>query len=195
MNIIKKRFLAYLIDSIFITIILTLIYQITFINPYYDEYIEYSKKHLENQNINDILEYTNSDEFDENLYALANYGKVYFIVDSVIIIGYFVFFQKFNNGQTLGKKLMKIKITNMDNKELSIKVMFIRSIFIYEILANLLRFIYIFTSPSVVSYSLGDSIVLNLFSIIFWICLFMVLFTKDHRGLHEKISKTKVIDA
>ncbi len=195
MNIIKKRFLAYLIDSIFITIILTLIYQITFINPYYDEYIEYSKKHLENQNINDILEYTNSDEFDENLYALANYGKVYFIVDSVVIIGYFVFFQKFNNGQTLGKKLMKIKIANIDNKELSIKLMFIRSVFIYEILANLLRFIYIFTSPSVVSYSLGDSIVLNLFSIIFWICLFMVLFTKDHRGLHEKISKTKVIDA
>ena len=45
-------------------------------------------------------------------------------------------FQYFNKGQTIGKKLLKIRISGKDNKKVGIGQLVLRSIIIYQILVD-----------------------------------------------------------
>ncbi len=193
-KLVTKRIFAYILDVIFISFILSLVMQISFINPNYDNYFEIYEEHTADRSISELTEYMETSLYEENVYLLAGYGSVYFILDIVVLFGYFVLFQKYNNGQTIGKKLMKIKIVGEDKKDLKLSTLFIRSLFLYEFIPNLIKYILVlFTMISFSTYNFIDLIIVNVFSIIFWVCAIMIVFTSKHKGLHEIVSKTKVI--
>ncbi|MDC3418002.1 RDD family protein [Aquibacillus salsiterrae] len=50
------------------------------------------------------------------------------IISLVIAIGYYVWFQSFNNGQTFGKKIMGIRVTKLDGERVGFGNMFLREI-------------------------------------------------------------------
>jgi uncharacterized RDD family membrane protein YckC len=62
-------------------------------------------------------------------------------INTLLIIVYFIVFQYLNKGQTIGKKLLKIKLVNEDKKEISLKQILIRGIMIYSILSSLINII------------------------------------------------------
>jgi len=118
--ILSKRLSAYLIDILFLFIVIGLISEIKFINPYYDKYMESYEKY------NEIVEdYANdkitieefNESYGETYYLISKYSISYNIVIIVCELLYFGVFQKYNNGQTLGKKLMRIKVVNNDGSE------------------------------------------------------------------------------
>ena len=137
------------------------------------------------------------DEYKDETYKL-NYElqKENIIVNIVTItlyIGYFVVFATLNKGQTLGKKLLKIRVVNKNNDKPSIWNMLVRSLFIYNIISilfstvavnllNINTFTYIYTTLGYIEY----------FVII--ISFFMVIYKKDGRGLHDMIAGTNVIE-
>lgn len=115
------------------------------------------------------------------------------IVTITLYIGYFVVFATLNKGQTLGKKLLKIRVVNKNNDKPSIWNMLVRSLFIYNIISilfstvavnflNINTFTYIYTTLGYIEY----------FVII--ISFFMVIYKKDGRGLHDMIAGTNVIE-
>jgi uncharacterized RDD family membrane protein YckC len=97
-----------------------------------------------------------------------------------------------NGGRSIGKQLMKIRIVNRDNNDVSLIQVIIRSLLIDEILGVLVNIVMVCICGKnlfLIGYSFV-SIILNLFIII---SIFMLLYRKDKLALHDMISYSKVI--
>lgn len=195
MNNIFKRIGAYLIDMVLITLIGMAVVKISFLNPKYEEYKSVSEEYS-----NTLMDYYDKkidiEEFNKKAsslsYDMNKNGYVYLISDIIVIILYFGVFAYFTKGETLGKKLMGLKIVSNSDKPLNIFKLLFRSIFIYNILIDVIALIAICFSRSVYNniYSIGSNINTLIETIIF----ISILFSKDGRGLHDKMANTKVID-
>ena len=190
-----KRIIAYVIDVVFVTMLVTLITRIPFINPYYEEYNKYYEEY------NKIVESDNKDAIDENLYQkemidinykLAKCNIINGSISIICMILYFGVFQFFNSGQTIGKKIMKIKIDSNNDKKLNVGNYLIRSIILNNIILRILILTAVFYLSSK-TYYLFSTVIALLESLIEIIILFMVILKKDSRGLHDIIAGTKVI--
>ena len=203
MNIasLNKRIIAYLLDIVLIYILISLIISIRIINPNYENYIEVYEKY------NNVLEKYTEKEITttemvnlnkDNLYYLTKYSLSSNLVVILVIIGYFVFFQKYNHGQTIGKKIMKIKVVTKDLREVSLSKYLLRLIpmyylFIGNVLAVILNTItvLIFDSDSFIYINSG---ITYTFIGIGIISLVMMIKSQNKEGLQDKISKTVVLE-
>ncbi len=105
---------------------------------------------------------------------------------------YFIIFQYKNKGQTIGKKLLKIRVKKVDNSELTINDIMFRSLIIDFILYDIISLcLTIFSSKDIYFYGvLGFELIQ--YAVIF-ISAIMILSRKDKRGLHDIITHTQVI--
>ena len=187
-----KRITAYLVDIMIITFISSLI---TFVIPTSENYTKLTKQfsnlteEYANQKITKEEYLTKGSEIN---YSLSRETVAESIVTLVITISYFVVFTYFMNGETIGKKIMKIKITSNNHKKLTMNNYLVRSLIINSIL---LQFISILTILFLdkKTYLSVYNIISNVFSIIFVVSFMMILFRKDGRGLHDILANTKVI--
>lgn len=198
---ITKRFSAFLIDILVVSFIFSLVSLIRFINPTYDEYLEVSEKY------NEVVEKFYNDEINademikentDNYYKVSKYGVSYSISSAIILFGYFVLFQKFNKGRTIGKQMMKIKVVNTNNNEASIGSYVLRIIPIYylsigSIIPLIVNSILLFIIKGN-SYLYANALITYTFLIIYIVSMVFIFVRKDKRGLHEIISNTKVIN-
>lgn len=183
-----QRFFAYIIDILIVVILLNLVtYNINFDkrNDLMSEITEY------------LTEYdpANTEDANKLLDLQYQYNKESILVDTVsvaITIGYFVIFQYFNKGQTIGKKLLKIRISGKDNKQVGIGQLILRSIIIYQILVNIVNLILITTVDKMFYWNIY-SILTAAQSIFIVITMLFILYRKDKRGLHDIMSGTCVI--
>ena len=120
------------------------------------------------------------------------------LIKVVLYIGYFVVFQAYNKGQTLGKKLMKIKVINTKKDELTgsnkvtVNQIAIRSIIINSIAINLLMVgSVLFMGKD--SYYYASLSIQGLSFLIIVVSLLMIFFRKDGKGLHDVAANTKVV--
>lgn len=194
-NVALKRIVAYLIDYLVITLISSALVYITFINPRYDEYMETSKAY------NEILQEYYDGEIDTNAlseqtqalsYELNSNGYVYTIGSIIIIFLYYGVFVYFTKGQTLGKKIMNIKIVSNKGKELKLHNYFIRAFILNGVIFNLLTLVAICFKES--TYLTIYTVASNFDTILMIVLFLMILFYKDGRGLHDILAGTKVID-
>ena len=114
-------------------------------------------------------------------------------VNFVLYIGYFIIFGYLNKGQTIGKKLVKIKVVNNNGDTPSIYNMIFRNVFIYGLFTMLFSILFI----DIINFKIFMSVYFILSyieCIIVVISFFMVLYKKDGWGLHDIIAKTKVIE-
>ena len=151
-----KRMGAFVIDYFIVLVIASLITMGFNTNKNND---------LNNQRNQLISDYQNekitNDEYkNENyklIYKLQKENITVNIVTITLYIGYFVVFATLNKGQTLGKKLLKIRVVNKNNDKPSIWNMLVRSLFIYNIISilfstvavkflNINTFTYIYTT-------------------------------------------------
>ena len=132
----SKRIIAYLLDIVLIFFGVSLISSIKFINPTYDKYEKAYKDYSEiveqyykgEINEKEMIELNN-----DNYYKLTKYSISYNIAIIVVIFLYFVLFQKYNGGQTVGKQIMKLKIVNLDNKDASLGSYMLRVLFMFYV--------------------------------------------------------------
>ena len=143
MDLTLKRVMAYLMDFLFITILVSFIVNIKIINPYLDKYRETYDKY--NKLIIDVNENkldTESDEYKTKMvdltYDLNKYRVVSASISSILFLGYFGALQYILNGQTLGKKIMKIKVTSVSDKKLTILNFLTRSVILNNILFSII---------------------------------------------------------
>lgn len=189
----NKRFFAYIIDIFIVLVIANLITMFIPISEktqdYYKE-LQTTQKKMYDKEI-DVKEYT--DIVLEDNYNISK-GTVLISLTSIIIyILYFVVYQVYNNGQTVGKKLMKIKVKSTTDESLSINTMLFRALIIYGIAANIINLILILLLKKELYLSISNTI--NIIqSLIVIISVFMILFSKQKRGIHDIITKTEVVN-
>lgn len=189
----NRRFFAYIIDIFIVLVIANLITIFIPISEktqdYYKE-LQTTQKKMYDKEI-DVKEYT--DIVLEDNYNISK-GTVLISLTSIIIyILYFVVYQVYNNGQTVGKKLMKIKVKSTTDESLSINTMLFRALIIYGIAANIINLILILLLKKELYLSISNTI--NIIqSLIVIISVFMILFSKQKRGIHDIITKTEVVN-
>lgn len=189
----NKRFFAYIIDIFIVLVIANLITMFIPISEktqdYYKE-LQTTQKKMYDKEI-DVKEYT--DIVLEDNYNISK-GTVLISLTSIIIyILYFVVYQVYNNGQTVGKKLMKIKVKSITDESLSINTMLFRALIIYGIAANIINLILILLLKKELYLSISNTISI-IQSLIVIISAFMILFSKQKRGIHDIITKTEVVN-
>lgn len=114
------------------------------------------------------------------------------IIVVFITILYFIYYQFKNDGKTIGKKLMHIKIVKNKGK-LELNDLALRSLLINGILISIVLFIVLFISNENNYYTL--KLIVQMIQFIFiTTTAMMVLFRKDKQGLHDIICNTSVIN-
>ena len=184
-----KRIFAYMIDYFIILLVLSFITANINVGSDITEKVNNLTNEYKNGNI--TIEEYNEEVLPLN-YELTKRKLPVNVITCVIIIGYYIVFAYFNKGQTLGKKICKIRVVNDKGERASIWNILIRSLFIYGIITTLYSLISI-NFLDIESFNYSVSVVSVIESLFIVISLLMMLYKKDDRGLHDIIAKTKVI--
>ena len=187
-----KRVLAYLVDVMIISFVSLLL---TYFVPTSENYNKLNKE-FETLTIDYRNQEVTMEEYLEKgtdiNYQLNKEGVPQTIVSTVLSIIYFVVLAYFMNGETLGKKLMKIKITSNNDKKLTMNNYLIRALVIDSVLMNIITIITILLFSKDI-YLTSYNIISYVFSFVYIISLAMILFSKNGRGLQDILANTKVI--
>lgn len=127
-------------------------------------------------------------------YESAKNEGVYSLILIFLYIMYFIVFQFYNKGQTLGKKLLKIKVVS-NTGDLSMNQMIIRSLLINLILLNMILMIILSFANDPATYFYGSAIFEFIQYLFIIISAIMIMFSKNRKGLHDYIVKTDVLKA
>ena len=130
----------------------------------------------------------------KKLYSkVENNSICYFIIYLITTIFYFVFFNYYTNGETLGKKIFHLKIVNNkdNNKKVSILSYIIRAIFLYQPIYYIIKLICVMTLNGNDYYSV-TSIVYDIQYYLQFIIILTVMIKMDGRGLHDLLAGTRV---
>ncbi len=116
-----------------------------------------------------------------------------FIVEITLLILYFVLFQFYQKGQTLGKRLMKLRVVSSEEgRELTMNDYLYRSFISNALLVNILLIILVLFMNREVYFYINISLQIFQF-ILLLVIIFMMLFRRDGRGLHDLVAHSKVI--
>ncbi len=186
-----KRLAAYIIDIIIVS---TIVLVICTALPNKDKENENKLQELSTQLMNkeiDVNKYMN--EYQDLIYSNNKNEIIELTINLVITIAYFVVFQYMNKGQTIGKKLFKIKVIDNDTKkEVGIIKGLLRSILVFNIISSTVSvsLINILSKKAYMSTYLTINEIETIFIIVTAI---LILYRKDGRGLHDMMANTMVI--
>ena len=186
-----QRLVAFLIDVLLVSLIASFI-SAPFVNVEKISALEKKTSELMIQLQSEQISITDySMQYIDIYYKLARYSGISSIIVIFLNVLYFVVFQVYNKGQTLGKKFVKIRVIS-ENGELSYNQMIFRSFISNFILVDIIMFIFmIFSSKEI--YFWATIVFQGLQYIVVFISIIMIMNHKDGRAIHDKIVQTKVL--
>ena len=187
-----KRVLAYLIDSIIVSLAISIITGLFLAN----NNIAMLQDEL-NSVMNLVIDGAISIEVYINRALDISYDIQYQtighnIVTFTICVLYYIIFQFKNDGRTIGKKLMKIKIVGNGSSIVTMDDIAKRSLIINGLAISMIELIGILILNKTIFLQLIFVTSIVKF-IITTTTIFMILYRKDGRGLHDLFANTKVI--
>lgn len=192
-----KRLLAYIIDILIVGFVASALANIDILNPYLDNYLESYESFnetLKNINEENVMDMFYSDEFVNQYQNTLKYSVYSTGISFVCYLLYFVGFQKWNKNQTVGKKLMNLKVVNKNKKD-DVKVWqyLVRTLIVYNLFFSSLNVCLALCFNTKLFFTL--SIIISIIGyVITYLGYGMILFRKDGKGLHDLISGTEVME-
>ena len=191
-----KRIFAYLLDVLIISLVANIITSIKVINPYYESYQEEitTLTELEEQYSKEEI---SKEEYIEKYiplnYDLSKHSVVQASVTVGLLVLYFGLYQCLANGQTLGKKVLKIRIESVKDKKLNIGNYLLRCVILNNVIFRILIIIgpFMMKANPFNTYSYVVSIIEGTIECIIFA---LVMLRQDGRGLHDFIAGTKVVN-
>lgn len=189
----KKRLLAYFIDIIILSLILTFVGLFIPSNSNLvnlnNELVSINDNFI-NQEI-DIITFIN--QYSNIGYSIGRELFLSNLISVVIGIVYFIVFPLYNGGQSIGKKVIGLKIVSVDDSDVSSNSLLIRYLLMESIGTTIISMCLIFVIKDFY-YILCDSILSFLQFLVVIISVFMVIYRRDKRSLPDLIAGTKVIE-
>ena len=188
------RLIAFIVDIMFVYFITTLV-SYPFIASKADNLEKISNQASE------VVEQFGAGEITMNGYInetaslsfeSAKIQGISILITVLVSIIYFVVFQYNNKGQTLGKKLMKIKVNSL-NGDLTMNQLVVRSLLVNSILLNMIQVIIVSFINDSMAYFYVDLFFESVQYLFIFISVILIMFSKERRGLHDLIAKTEVI--
>ena len=189
-----QRFIAFLLDIFILSSIASLISYPFLDAKSIDKLNKNSSEVIEKYTTGEIDMDTYVDEVKGISYQLSQKQGVVSLVTLFLAVLYFIVYQYYNNGQSIGKKLMKIKVVSSTDKEITMNSFIFRSLIVNSILVDMISFaIVIFGNET--AYFYGVAICGIIKYTLLLICGFMVMWSKSGLGLHDRIAHTTVVKA
>lgn len=196
-----KRIGAYIIDMFIILTIVTLFSKIEILNPSKEEYNEIMTEYKEvyNDYMAGITEgNTNMEEnitkLNDLSYKVSKYSVPTTIINIFVSIVYFVLFAYLNKGQTIGKKILGIKVVdNKTGKNPSFIKVLLRGIILYGYVTSIASTL-ILALASKSTYLSSYTYLSFVETTLLLLSFAFILFREDTRGLHDLIAGTKVVN-
>jgi len=189
----KKRLFAYLIDIIILSIILA------FIGLLIPASSNMSNLSNELISINDnfssgsIDSITFINQYSGVAYSLERELFLTNLLNVVVGIIYFIVYPLYNGGQSLGKKIIGLRIVSNDDSDVSSNSLLVRYLFMDSIGTTIISMCLIFVLKDLY-YISCESILSFLQFLVVIISIFMVIYRRDKRSLPDLIAGTKVIE-
>ncbi len=193
-----RRFASYIIDFLILSFALNLVMliipenkNVTKLNKQLEEVTsEYVESGGASISASEMQKYVNDSA--SLSYRIDKENFLYSIIVIVIYILYYVVFQFFNKGQTLGKKLMGIRVEK-ENGELTINDFIFRGFIINSLLYSMITLVLLFTTKDVAYlYSIG---ILGFIQfVVMIVSALMIGIRKDKKALQDIITKTRVVE-
>ncbi len=199
-----KRTIAFILDVFFVGLLSTLL-SMSPINVNYDKELDLGLEYQEKVDawIEETKKLDESSEEYENAYKEYVEISQYYIYENnrlawldstimtVVILLYYAIIPMFMDGSTLGKRIMKLRVEDLEGKRPKFWQMLVRTVILFEIPLSLLAIICVFTLNKVAFVSVLS--VLNILSYVFLIIIgATVIFKSDNRGLHDMLARTNV---
>jgi len=186
-----ERLGAYLIDMLIVSFIFSIICL------GFGNYTSDTEKKM--QELDDKLmasEITPEEYLEEYTTALYDYQKENVLqtgISVALTIAYYVVFQYMNKGQTIGKKILKIRVVDKDKKQpISMLKGLLRSMIVFSIISGILSIVLLYILNAN-NYLYPYFIIFMLEGIFTLVTIIFVLYKKDNRGLHDIMANTIVI--
>lgn len=186
-----QRLLAYVLDMTIVVLVSTLISYQFISTKTVDKLNKQSSEILEKYQNQEISAKTYFNQSMDNSYQLSKETGLTNIVTIVVYVLYFIVYQMYMNGQTIGKRIMKIRVVKNKDGTLSMNDMLIRGLINNYILANILIAIFVLINRN--TYVYGSSIVQIIQYAILIASIFMIIIRKDGRSVADLICGTKVV--
>lgn len=189
----SQRFVAFMIDLILVLFITSLVTAIIPTNSSIDKLYDQQVKIVENYTSRKITmqEYVN--QLVDINYDIAKQTGIITLVSIAISLLYYVLYVYKNDGQSIGKKMMKIKIQKKDkDKELTMNDLLFRTMILQGTLVSIIGFCTILFLDKDTYLATNSLLNLIQYSILI-ISFFLIAFTKERQGLHDMVVKTEVV--
>lgn len=190
---IRKRIISYGIDLILVTIITSFIFTIFTLGTNPEEYIESYESYMNTTN-NYLNDEATEDDVIKAEYNMMKSSNSLMIVKIGTTIFYFAIIPFLMNGQTIGKKITKIKVISNNDKPLHPGLMFLRGLIVSLVLIDIINTVSLmYASPSTwynITYFTSA-----LTYTTYLVLIEFAIFRKDKRSLHDLIANTKVIES
>lgn len=136
-----------------------------------------------------LEEFTSS--YVDLYYQIARNDGFVSLLTIFVSICYYVVYQAYNNGQTIGKKLTKIRIVS-DQGDLFMNQMIMRSFLANFILFNLISFVFMLFGSKYTYFYVSGVLELIQYIIVF-LSIIMIMFRKDGCAIHDLLVHTRVV--
>ena len=189
----SQRFVAFMIDLILVSFITSLVTAIIPTNSSIDKLYDQQVKIVENYTAKKITmqEYVN--QLVDINYDIAKQTGIITLVSIAISLLYYVLYVYKNDGQSIGKKMMKIRIQKKDkDKELTMNDLLFRTMILQGTLVSIIGFCTILFLDKDTYLATNSLLNLTQYSILI-ISFFLVAFTKERQGIHDMVAKTEVV--
>ncbi len=188
----SQRLAAFILDIIMVSVISTLITAFIPVSDATDKLYQEQTAIMDHyiKGKADMEEYVN--QMVDISYDISRETGVVTICSLVISLLYFVVYPVYHNGQTFGKKLLKIRVQKTNDKELTMNDLLFRSMINNSILVNLLSLCLVFFTTKNIYLNIS-TILTAIQYLILIVSALMVAFTKSRQGIHDRLVKTEVV--
>lgn len=188
----SQRFVAFMIDLFLVSALTTLVTTFIPTNGTIDKLYDQQTKIIENYTSQKITmeEYVN--QLVDISYDIAKQTGIATLVGIAISLLYYVLYVYKNDGQTIGKKMMKIKIKKKNDDQLTMNDLLFRTMILQGTLVSIIGFCTILFLDKDTYLATNSLLNLVQYSILL-VSFFLIAFTKEKQGLHDNLVGTIVV--
>ena len=159
--------------------------------PVLDKYNEEVKKEDSTKLLNELFDYYN-DSYKQDAREIRRLDFYRDIIKIVLLCVFFIGLPIYTKGETVGMKLLKLRIVRNDGTEAKPVDYVIRTVILYGVIFTIISLILAYTLSAKDFYNY-DNVLNKINSLVLLVIFGMIVFKKDMRGLHDILSSTKVI--
>ena len=185
-----KRFLSYLVDIILVSIVATLIalpFRTESVDKVDNQILEVTQKALQGK----IKTETYTTQLNELAYQKAKLDGISNIIIILISVLNFIVYQGITKGQTIGKKLLKIKIVKINGNELTFNDLIFRNLLNNFIFFDILLAVFALIGRKPYIYGYRSINIVE--TILLIVSVFMIAIRKDGRSVMDLLTNTMVV--